>query len=89
MVLEDAVTRCVPVRELTHWLLTVTCHLHETMQGCCSLGTAQVGEAAIAVCLPLCDRHTKRHESLSKAPDFRVSALPLKEEEKNDMPKMV
>lgn len=47
------------------------------------------GYAPIAGCFPLPVRPTKRHKSLSEPPDFRVSALPLKEEEKNDMPKMV
>lgn len=87
-VLEDGVTRGVPVSELTHSLLPVTRHWHETMQSCCSSGHS-TGCAAIAHCFHLCDRPTKRLESLGQPPDFRVSVLPLKEEEKNDVPKMV
>lgn len=69
------------------WLWHVT--YMKPCRAAAAWGTAQVGEAAIAVSLPLCDRHTKRHESLSKASHFRDSALLLKEEEKNDVPEMV
>lgn len=76
-VLEDGVTRCVPVSELTHSLLTVTCHLHETMQCYCSLGRS-TGYAAIAVCFHPCDRASKRLLLAERAPRFQGFCTPTK-----------
>lgn len=69
------------VSELTHsyWLW------HGTYMKPCSAaaawGTAQVMQK-LHFFFPLPVRPTKRHKSLSEPPDFRVSTLPLKEEEK-------
>lgn len=80
VVLENGVTHCVPVTELTHLLLTVTCHLHETMQCYCSLGHS-IGY--VANCNPFSSAwQTSQVKLESEAPNFRVSTLLWKERKK-------
>ena len=87
-VLEDGVARCVPVSELTHLLLTVTCHLQETMQCYCSWGHS-IGYAAN--CSPFSSRWQTHQEKLEseRAHRFQGFCSPIKrKEEKKDMPEM-
>lgn len=76
VVLEDGVARCVPVSELTHLLLTVTCHLHETMQCYCSLGHS-IGYAAN--CSPFSSVWQTHQEKLESewAPRFQDFCSPI------------
>lgn len=89
VVLEDGVARCVPVSELTHLLLTVTCHLHETMQCYCSLGHSVGYAANCSLFSSVWQTHREKLES-ERAPRFQGFCSPIKrKEEKKDVPKMV
>lgn len=87
--LEDGVARRVPVRELTHLLLTVTCRLHETVRCCCSLGHSIGYAAKCSLFSSAWQTHQEKLES-ERAPRFLGFCSPIKrKEEKKDVPKAV